>query len=97
MSLKDLVAGAKKSAPALENMPDARAVALLREVFRGIGAQIEGTSDGVVKVPGLGNFRVKMVEKEKDGQKTQVKRVIFKEAAVKAGAAAGKPKGKGKA
>lgn len=92
MTLKTLVENAKKKNPALKDMRDPKAVALLRAVFGQLVSQVESAKDGdVVKVPGLGNFRARMVEREKGGQKVTEKRVVFR------AAKPGKPKGKAKA
>lgn len=79
MNIKEIVKSAKEHAPKrLGNMPDIRAAALLHEAFSVILWQLEETAEGPVKVAGLGTFRIRQVEIEKDGQKQVVKRVIFK-------------------
>lgn len=78
MNVNELVANAKAADPGLSSIPDARATALVREVLRQIGKQLEDTADGKVGVVGFGSFRVKPVEREKDGQKVVGKRVTFR-------------------
>ena len=78
MDIKEYVDLAKQAESRLENLNDGRAAMLLREVFKQIALEIEGTAEGVVRVPGLGAFNAKQVEREKDGQKIVVKRVLFR-------------------
>jgi nucleoid DNA-binding protein len=64
VKIKELVQSVKDSTPALAGIPDGKAVALLRAAFQQISAEIESTAEGVVKVGGLGQFRVRQVERE---------------------------------
>ena len=78
MEITELVQIAKRASPdVLGKVPDAAAAALLREVFAQIGQQIQATDEGEVKVAGLGQFRVRQVERDKGGEKKTVKRTIF--------------------
>lgn len=65
-------------------IPDKTLVTILRKVFGRIKHEIESTPDGVVKVTGLGSFRIKQVEVEKDEKKEVVKRVVFQPPKTKA-------------
>ena len=78
MNLKEYVGRAKQIGPGLDKLHEGRGVMLLREVFQQIAWQIKGMTEGVVVVPFFGRFIVKQVEREKDGQKSLVKRVIFR-------------------
>jgi len=82
-TLKELVERVKGSSKQFADLPDGKAIALLREVFRQIGDEVARTNDGVVKVSGLGSFRIKQVEREKDGKKEMVKKITFRAATVK--------------
>jgi hypothetical protein len=42
-----------------------------------LGRHIAEAEEGVVKVQGMGNFRSRMVEKEKDGENVRVKHIVF--------------------
>lgn len=84
MKIKELVQSVKDSTPALAGIPDGKAVALLRAAFQQISAEIESTAEGVVKVGGLGQFRVRQVEREKGDEKVTVKVVGFRKAVPKA-------------
>lgn len=59
------------------NVPDKAAVAIIRRVVGVLGKQIAAADEGVVKVAGLGSFKIKQVEKEKEGEKVTVKRIMF--------------------
>ncbi len=78
MNIKEYVARAKQVEPKLEGFKDAKAVMLLREVFKQIAWEVNETLEGKIKVPGLGLFNVGQVERKKEGQSAVVKRVIFK-------------------
>ena len=59
-------------------IPEKKASKIVKEVLVQLGKQIEGTENGRVAVPGLGNFRVRQVEVEKEGEKSLKRRVSFK-------------------
>ena len=64
----------------LGKVPDKKAVALIQMALAELGRHIEAAEVGVVRVPGLGNFRSLMAAQEKDGKKVNVKRIIFRAA-----------------
>jgi nucleoid DNA-binding protein len=75
----------------LGKLPEKKALAAVRAVLRAISAHIDEAADGTaVKVPVLGTFRVALKE-GKDGAPAK-RRVGFRRAKAKAGAA-GKGKG----
>ena len=80
MNAKDIVELIKAEKPGLlGKMPEKKAAALIRNAFIQLGKQIESADAGnVVRVRGLGNFRVKQVERETDGKTTSEKRVVFR-------------------
>lgn len=80
MNIKELVGLAKEAAPDLANMPDARAARLLRVALSLIAAEIDSIDQGVVKVVGLGNFRVRQLEREQGSGTERVRRVLFRSA-----------------
>ena len=61
----------------LKNIPEKKAAALIRSALAELGRQIDSTDDGVIKVQGLGRFRVRQVERNKNDQKVTVKRIVF--------------------
>jgi hypothetical protein len=85
----EIIEQIKQTNPAaLKGVDDKAAARLLRLVFADIAEQIKTSEDGVVAVTGLGRFRVKTVEVEKDGVKTARKRIVFTQAPTKKDAAA---------
>ena len=74
MNIQELTGKVVEAHPAL---PSALAAQVLRAAFKTIRAEVERTEEGTVPVTGLGTFRVKNVEIEKDGQKTKVRRTFF--------------------
>ena len=70
----------KESPKLLAQVPDKRAAALVRAALNQLGKRIKAVEDGVVKVPGFGNFRMRQIEREKDGKKVTVTRTIFRAA-----------------
>ncbi|OGR06870.1 MAG: hypothetical protein A2511_17470 [Deltaproteobacteria bacterium RIFOXYD12_FULL_50_9] len=78
MKPAELVAIIKNEKPELlAKIPEKRAIALVREALAQIGEQIAAVDKGVLKVQGLGSFRVNQVEREINGEKTMVKIVRF--------------------
>jgi hypothetical protein len=61
----------------LGKMPEKRAVALIRVTLAELGRHIAEAEEGVVRVPPMGTFRIRMVEREKDGENVTVKHIVF--------------------
>ncbi|NWG38598.1 MAG: HU family DNA-binding protein [Hydrogenophilaceae bacterium] len=81
----EIVALIKNENPKLmSNIQGKQAAQFVREAWQLISKQIEAVDEGLVKVPGLGSFRVRQVEQEKDGTKTKVRKIIFKASSGKA-------------
>jgi hypothetical protein len=78
IDVTELVGQAVKTVPELTKIPVETAHVLVRTVFKQIGQKIDSVGDGVVRVPGLGQFRIKQVEEDKDGSKQIIKRVAFR-------------------
>jgi hypothetical protein len=74
----------------LGKMPKEKAVKILRAGLQALGKRIAATESGVVRVNGLGAFRVRKGEKEKDGQKVATRAVVFKASKPKAALDTGK-------
>ena len=92
MQVSELVDFIKNERPKLlGKMPEKRTEALIRVALNRLGKHIAAVEEGVVKVPGFGNFRVHRVEQEKDGVNVTVKRIVFHAAKPKADLGA-KPK-----
>jgi hypothetical protein len=78
MNVKDLVTQIKAAQPeALASVPNGRAMLILREAFRIMKEELASTEEGIVSVPMLGQFRIRQVEVEKDGQTVRNKRTLF--------------------
>lgn len=79
MKLIELLKLLKNENPKLlPNFPEEKAVALLRAAFVQLRKQIDEMSDGILLVPGLGNFKIAVVEREKDGKKVTNKHIVFR-------------------
>lgn len=61
----------------LGKLPDDKAARIVRAALMQLGKQLAVTDEGIVKVQGFGNFRIKNVEQDKDGEKVIVRRVAF--------------------
>jgi len=55
-----------------------RASKMVASVLKIIAKQVGEMDEGRIAVPGLGVFVIKQIEREKDGNKTKVKRVLFR-------------------
>lgn len=64
----------------LGKMHEKRIAMVIKGAFAQVKNELKNTEEGVVKVPGLGNFQVRTVEKDKEGKKVNVKRIVFVEA-----------------
>ncbi len=79
LKMADLVKALRKERPNLfGKVPEKKAAALIKAAFAQLGKHVGSMNEGVVRVPGFGNFRVRQVEREKDGQKVTVTRTIFR-------------------
>jgi hypothetical protein len=74
---RQLIISAKQSDGSLGVLANDDARRLLLGVFRHIRGEIEGKEAGIVKVSGLGQFRIKEAEVRKEGNKAPGKRVVF--------------------
>jgi hypothetical protein len=78
MPISQLIDEMQRSDPAaLNGIPRSEAQALVRNVFRHMGAALAKSEEGVVAYPGLGRFRVRKVEREVDGKKVAEIRIGF--------------------
>ncbi len=85
MKALEIVEKIKQESPALfGGMPDKKAVRLVKEVLSQVAKQVESAEDGKLSVPSLGTFRVRQVERDKEGEKVSIKKIGFKLAKIKA-------------
>ena len=79
MEVKELIEQMRRANPdLLDGIPEDKAEALVRNVFKHINETLAGTADGVVQYAGLGRFRVRKVERDKAGEKTVRTRIGFR-------------------
>ncbi len=64
-------------------MSERKIAKIIREAFKQVKNDIDNTEDDRVQIPKFGNFRVRMIEREKDGEITTVRRIVFRPAKVK--------------
>lgn len=85
MKALDIVEQIRQESPALfGGMPDKKAVRLVREILTYVAKQVDSAEEGKLSIPHLGTFRVRHVERDKDGEKTSVKKIGFKPGKIKA-------------
>ena len=78
MDLKEIIEILKNTGPqALQRIHPGHATLLIQQLFKKIRSDIEATDEGIVVVPGLGKFHVRKVERSKDGEMRQIKKVFF--------------------
>ena len=78
MNINQLVRNAKQAVPSLKGLPDEDARQLLQRAFEGIVEEIEATREGSVRIPALGNFAIRRVQREKEGRKVEEQRIVFR-------------------
>lgn len=78
MNLKETIETLKSTgSQALQRIHPGHATLLVQQLFKKIRSDIEAIDEGMVVVPGLGKFRVRKVERSKDGEMRQIKKVFF--------------------
>lgn len=84
MKIKELAEKAKAAHPgSLGSVPDGKINLLARTLFALIKEELESTTEGSVRIAFLGQFKVRNVETEKEGEKVQHRRIQFIPAAVR--------------
>lgn len=87
MNVNELVGKVREAAPdSLEDVPDAKAVGLLRAAFEQIAVELESIDEGRVVIGSLGQFYVKQVERNREGAAKLIKRIVFRPAQPRDGA-----------
>jgi nucleoid DNA-binding protein len=77
----EMVEMIKKSTPELiGKVPDQRAAAVIRASFAILKNKLDTIDEGVVKLPGFGNFFVRQVVRKKGDEESTVKRIVFRSA-----------------
>jgi len=80
IKVADLVAHARNEKPQIfGNLSDKKVESLVRLVIQQLGKNIEATQEGSIRVPGFGNFAVRVIEKAGAvDEKTTARRVVFR-------------------
>jgi hypothetical protein len=78
MKISELVRVVKQSVPKQKSLTAQEARRLVQGLFTHIDRVIDGTPEGVIKVPGLGRFRVKRGCRKQDGREVPITRISFK-------------------
>lgn len=63
---------------AFKDVSEAQAVKIVKVTLAQIVDEIDNIDDGKVTVPGFGTFVIKQVEREKNGEKTTLKRIAVR-------------------
>ena len=75
----EIVESIKASNPnALGKMKDNVAAKVIQLAMAELAKQLNETEEGVVRVGGLGNFKVTKVTREQDGKPVAVKRIVLR-------------------
>ena len=78
MKPTEIIERIKKENPKLlGNLADQKAARIVLAALAQLGNEIDAMDEGVVKVAGFGNFRVRQGERGEGGQKGTLKRTVF--------------------
>ncbi len=78
MKPSEIVELIKKDKPnVFGELSDKKASLIVREILSHLGRHIEGMDEGVLKLTGLGKFRIRQTLKEEDGKEVPRKKVSF--------------------
>lgn len=58
-------------------LTDRQLVALVRQVMQAVAAELNERDEGRLRIPGLGRVQIRQVEREKQGETVQAKRIIL--------------------
>ena len=93
MKILELVKASKSKQPeAFSKINDREAAKMAKAIFEQISRQIDEAGDGPLRVPGLGVFKIKSVERQKEGNLVMTRRVLLRPAVYKDVKKAAKPK-----
>jgi nucleoid DNA-binding protein len=81
MNVEELLEQIRGKEPQLlEGISQEQAVQLVRNVFRQVAETLAATEEGIIKYAGLGQFRVRKIEREVGGEKVMRTQIIFRRA-----------------
>jgi len=85
MKASEIIELIKQSKPKLlGDITDEKAAKIVSAAFSQLNKQLTEAPDGKVVIPSLGIFKVKQVERQKDGQTVKGKKVSFRASKLKA-------------
>jgi hypothetical protein len=85
MTIVELANALKCSTKGAADVPDRLLVALISGVYQQINEAIDRMDEGVLNIQGLGQFRMRQVVRDKDGDSAKRKLVVYRRAAAKKG------------
>ena len=68
----------KDNTKSLGKMNEKKIALIIRKALKEIKGEIGNADEGKIKIPMLGSFSIRMVEKEKEGKKEMIKRIFFR-------------------
>lgn len=75
----DLVERLKELNPDLAGqMSDKRLGTIVRSILQAVAAEVNARNEGRLRVAGLGSINIRQIEREKDGEVVQLKRVTLR-------------------
>lgn len=78
MNPNEVIEALKKSNPnIIGKLSDSKISAIIRSTLMIVAKQVTEAEEGTVRVPGLGVFKVRNVEREIEGEKKEGKRILF--------------------
>lgn len=78
MNIKELAAlVVEANADQLAGLPEPKVKLIIKESLRLVLGAVEGLEEGSFYLENFGQFKVRLAEVERDGQKQQVRRTVF--------------------
>jgi nucleoid DNA-binding protein len=78
MNIQDLTAKIVAAhTEALGKVPEGKVRLIVRETLHQIREAVESTEEGALNIETLGQFKIRLAEVERDGQKVSVRRAAF--------------------
>ncbi len=68
----------KDNLETLGKINEKKIVKIIKEAFSQVKNEIENTENESVKIQMLGNFKIRTVEREKEGEMTTIRRIVFR-------------------
>jgi len=68
----------------LDKMPDEKVAKIISATLREVGKHVSAAENGALKITGLGTFKIRQVERQKNDEMVNIKKIAFTAAKVKA-------------